>query len=136
LSGKWLNNTHINAANRLLKAQFPSVLGLHDTKYGQDLSFPSTDSPFVQINHWLTVQGVHLSLVKVYDTMEYASTENVQSQIAAIMQSSSKSIVLQLEPTQVQMGDSDCGLFSIVYATDLCYGNDISSVCYYQDVIW
>lgn len=82
------------------------------------------------------MQGVHLSLVKVYDTMEYASTENVQSQIAAIMQSSSKSIVLQLEPTQVQMGDSDCGLFSIVYATDLCYGNDISSVCYYQDVIW
>lgn len=89
-SGKWLNDTHINAVNYLLKAQFPSVPGLHDTKYGQDLSFPTTESLFVQIlhaeNHWLTVAGVHSSLVKVYDTMKYATTPIVQSQIAAIMQ--------------------------------------------------
>ena len=136
-SGKWLNDTHINAASYLLKCQFPSVSDLHDTRYGQDLSFPSTKSPFVQIlhaeNHWLTVEGVHASLVKVYDTMKYATTSDVKCQIAAIMQSSSKSITLQLEPTQEQFGDSDCGLFSIAYATELCYGNDVSSLRYYQD---
>ena len=136
-NGKWLNDTHINAASYLLKDQFPSVSGLHDTRYRQDLSFPSTKSPFVQIlhaeNHWLTVAGVHASLAKVYDTMKYATTSVVQCQIAAIMQSSSKSITLQLEPTQEQLGDSDCGLFSITYATELCYGNDASSLRYYQD---
>ena len=129
-NGKWLNDTHINAASYLLKDQFPSVSGLHDTRYRQDLSFPSAKSPFVQIlhaeNHWLTIAGVHPSLVKVYDTMKYATTSDVQCQIAAIMQSSSKSITLQL-------GDSDCGLFSIAYATELCYGNDASSLRYYQD---
>ena len=30
-NGKWLNDTHINAASYLLKDQFPSVSGLHDT---------------------------------------------------------------------------------------------------------
>lgn len=137
LSGKWLNDTHINAASQLLKVQFPSVSGLHDTKYGQDLSFPETDSQFVQIlhskSHWLTVEGVNSSLVKVYDTMEYASIENVQSQVAAIMQSSSESIDFQLEPIQEQLGSSDCGLFSIAYATELCFGNDVSCLRYYQD---
>ena len=44
-----------------------------------------------------------------------------------------KSITLQLEQTQEQLGDSDCGLFSIAYATELCYGNDASSLRYYQD---
>ena len=137
LSGKWLNDTHINAASQLLKVQFLSVSGLHDTKYGQDLSFPETDSQFVQIlhskSHWLTVEGVNSSLVKVYDTMEYASIENVQSQVAAIMQSSSESIDFQLEPIQEQLGSSDCGLFSIAYATELCFGNDVSCLRYYQD---
>ena len=136
-NGKWLNDIHINAANNLLKSQFPSVSGLHDPKYGQDLSFPNTDSPFVQIlhagNHWLTVEGVNSSLVRVYDTKKYASTENVQSQIAAIIQSSSKSVTLQLEAIQEQLGDNDCGLFSIAYATELCYGNDVSSLRYHQD---
>lgn len=135
--GKWLNDTHINAASYLLKDQFPAVSGLHDCRYRQDLSFPPTKSPFVQIlhagNHWLTVAGVDASLVKVYDTMKYATTLDVQCQIAAIIQSSSKSITLQLEPTQEQSGDSDCGLFSIAYATEVCYGNDVSSLRYYQD---
>ena len=121
-NGKWRNDTHINAASYLLKDQFPSVSGLHDTRYRQDLSFSSAKSSFVQIlhaeNHWLTVAGVHASLVKVYDTMKYTTTSDVQCQIAAIMQSSSELITLQLEPTQEQLGDSDCGLFSIAYATE------------------
>ena len=131
-NGKWLNDTHINATSYLLN-QFPSVSGLHDTRYRQDLSFPSTKSLFVQIwhaeNHWLTVAGMHASLANVYDTKKYATTSDVQCQIVAIMQSYCKLITLQLEPTQEQLGDSDCGLFSIAYAT----GNDFSSLHYYQD---
>jgi len=38
-------------------------------------------------DNWLTT-GVNSSLVRVYDTKKYASTENVQSQTAAIIQSS------------------------------------------------
>ena len=136
-SGRWLNDNHINAVNYLLKGQFPSALGLYDPRYGEDLSFPTTETPFVQIlhakNHWLTVEGVNSSLVNVYDTMKYATTAVVQSQIAAIIHCKNKFITLQLQPTQKQKGDSDCALFAIAYATDLCYGNKVSTLQYYQE---
>lgn len=135
--GRWLNESHINAVNHLLKVQFPSVLGLYDSRFGEDLSFPITKAPFVQMlhakNHWLTVEGVNSSLVNVYDTLKYATTTVVQSQIAAIIHSKNKFITLQLQPTQKQKGDSDCALFAIAYATDLCYGNKVSTLQYYQE---
>ena len=37
------------------------------------------------------------------------------------------------EATQEQLGDNDCGLLSIAYATELCNGNDASSLRYHQD---
>lgn len=50
-------------------------------------------------NHWLTIARVHASLVRVYDTMKYTTTSDVQCQIVAIMQSSSKLITLQYTRT-------------------------------------
>ena len=63
-SGKWLNDNHVKTVSDLLIHQFPMIPGLYDPKYGEDLSFPSTDDGFVQIlhcqNHWLTVYGKKL----------------------------------------------------------------------------
>jgi len=75
-SGEWLKDYHIKAASDLLKAQFPSVSGLYSPVLGADLSFPVTQTPFVQIlhtggSHWLTVEGVTPSLAQVYDSMCY-----------------------------------------------------------------
>jgi len=58
LSGEWLSDLHIKAASDLSKIQFPDQNGLLDPKLSEDLSFPVTEIPFVQIlhagNHWIT----------------------------------------------------------------------------------
>ena len=136
-SGKWLSDMHIKAANDLLKAQFPAVSGLYDTKLGQDLAFPLTNLQFVQIvhvgNHWLTVEGVSPSLSRVYDSMNFTTSVATQSQIAAIMRCPTDSITLEVHNVQLQKGVTDCGLYSIAYATDLCHGHKPSNLYYHRD---
>ena len=56
-----------------------------------------------------------------------------QSQIAAIMCCPDTSITLKVEKTQFQKGGSDCGLFAIAFATDLCHGNNPASYRYDPD---
>ena len=129
VNGEWLNDTHIKAVCDLLKTQFPSIFGSHDPKLGEDLSFPDTDFPFIQIlatagNHWLTLQGISPSLVRTYDTMNYSTSCDVQLQIAAIMHCKADSITLEVQSTQKQRGPNDCVLFAIAYAVDLCCEND------------
>ena len=136
-TGKWLKDTHIRAVSTLLKAQFPSVLGLHDTTHGEDLSFPVITPPFVQIlhtgnHHWLTVEGVTPSLVKVYDSLNDSTSITTQLQIASILCCEASSMYVEVQNTQFQNGGSDCGLFAVAYATDLCHGNNPASVRYYQ----
>ena len=136
VNGEWLNDTHIKAVCDLLKTQFPSVCGLHDPKLGEDLSFPDTDFPFIQIlhagDHWLTVQGISPSLARTYDTMNYSSSGDVQLQIAAIMHCEADTITLEVQSTQKQRGPNDCALFAIAYAVDLCCENDPTMLWYNQ----
>jgi len=47
-SGKWLNDNHIKAVSDFLMHQFPTIPGLYDPKYGEDLSYSPTDDGFVQ----------------------------------------------------------------------------------------
>ena len=136
----WLEDVHIDAANHLLMKQFPKLAGLYPTVYGQDLSFPVTTDPFVQIlhvggNHWATVAGVSPSLVHVYDSIYDYTMEDTRMQIAAIMGSTESTITLKIHKTQVQQGSNDCGVFAIAYATDLAHGNDPASFRYKQEVL-
>ncbi len=135
-SGEWLNDSHIEAVSILLKAHFPDKSGLYDPKLGQDLAFPVTKPPLVQIvhvaDHWLTVEGVSPSVARVYDSMNYTTSMDTQSQIAAVMQCMAASITLEVQNVQLQIGSSDCGLYAIAYATDLCYGNNPSNLRYNQ----
>ena len=136
VNGECLNDTHIKAVCDLLKTQFPSVYGLHDTKLGEDLSFPATEYPFIQIlhagDHWLTIEGISSSLARTYDSMDYSSSGKAQLQIAAIMHCEAEAIMLQVQSTQKQRGTKDCALFSIAYAVDLCYNNNPTNLWYYQ----
>ena len=56
--------------------------------------------------------------------MYYTTSTTTQSQIAAITCCPDTSITLKVEKTQFQKGGSDCGLFAIAFATDLCHGNN------------
>lgn len=136
--GEWLNDAHISYVNLLLKRQFPSVCGLYDPKFGQDLSFPVSEDPFIQIlnvcgNHWMTVAGVSPTQACVYDSLQRYVSVDAMAQIAAIMNSKEKKIELKAQNTQFQKGGSDCGLFAIAFATALCFGTDPASCRYEQD---
>ena len=104
---------------------------------GQDLAFPLTKPHFVQIvhigNHWLTAEGVSPSLARVYNSMNFTTSVATQSQIAVIMWCLTDCITLEVQNVQLQKGVTDCGLYAIAYATDLCYGNKPSNLHYHQD---
>ena len=51
LSGGWLSDTVIVAAQNLIKAKYPSVRGLQDVTLGQSLAFNVIHEEFVQILH-------------------------------------------------------------------------------------
>ena len=132
-----LQDSHINAANSILKNQFPKVSGLYNPQLGVDLTFPPTVDSFIQIlhvggNHWMTVAGGSTQ-VHVYDSI-YSSTQgDTKMQIAAILCSPESSIRLKIHKVQFQKGALDCGLYAIAYATDLVYGNDPASYIYKQE---
>ena len=88
------------------------------------MSFNIHRSEFVQIvnnsrGHWLTLStvGTRHPHVHVYDSMYPAVNTSVKAQIAAILHTQSPVIHLQVMNVQMQAGESDCGLFSIEFAT-------------------
>ena len=128
-NGEMLNDTHIDIANQMLRKQYPDVRGLQSPLLGQSLSFAVTKPPFVQVLHvdglhWVTVIGVHTSLVKVYDSMFNTAGSSLAAQTAAIMRTKSNSVVFEVQRTQFQRGKVDCGLYAIAFATEFCHGNN------------
>ena len=131
--GDWLTDIHISSVNNILRHQFPSVSGLQNTLLGQNLTFERMSKPYVQIihtdgNHWLAVEGVHGSFVKVYDSRNRSMSTETQLQIANLTLPSEKAINVHIQHTQYQIGKSDCGLYAIAFVTELCHGNNPS--CY------
>ncbi len=58
-----LNDSLINAAQKLLKIPFPSVSGLQDFELGLCMSFKYESGEFVQVihtieNHWITLSTI------------------------------------------------------------------------------
>ena len=71
---EWLTDNEITAVLDILRSQFPNIQGFQSTLRGQNLSFKRLSGSFIQIihadgNHWITVEGVRASFVKVYDSM-------------------------------------------------------------------
>ena len=75
-TGDWLNDLHVAAVNKLLKAQFPQQNGLQDTLALADLCrFQSSPTDFVKIvnisrSHWVCVSNVFSppGVVEVFDS--------------------------------------------------------------------
>lgn len=130
--GEWLTDVHISAATELLKTQFPNLAGFQASILGQNLSFRRLEGPYVQIihtngNHWVTVAGIHGSFVKVYDSKYKSVTEDTKRQIACLTAPDKKYIDIHVENTQCQKGSSDCGLYAVAFATEICFGNNPAS---------
>ena len=139
-SGSWLDDQIIKTSMDILTNQYPMLRGFHNTLFGANLSFPITKPPFIQIlhvhnDHWITVETVTINFVRVYDSLYNSTDISTQMQIAALIHTPDPVIELDIQQTQFQVGSSDCGLFSIAYATNLTYGNNPAAYRYKQELL-
>ena len=129
-TGALLSDQHITETSNLSRLQFTDIKSLQSPCYGQDLSFQPTGSPFVQIlhvhgHHWITIlYAVHCGLIFIYYSMSPVISHTVQMPAATFLQSSGSDVVFEAQRMIPQEGMSNCRLFTIVYATDLCTGNN------------
>ena len=136
--GSWLDDEYMRVTSSMLKAQFPNLVGIHDSILGQTLSFPVTSDPLVQImhvnDHWITVARVSPSCAHVYDSVYSTVKDDTKMQIATLLHTAEDCISLVAPKIQYQVGNSDSDLFAIAYATDIAHGNDPASYKYEQDL--
>ena len=124
----WLSDSIITAAQRLMSS---TVSGLEPPVLQQTLSFQRHTGEFVQILHvgnchWCVVSnmGCEEGVVHVYDssyTRESAVTLRV---IASLLYVTGPKMVVKVMNTQRQCNGSDCGVFAIANAYELCCGFD------------
>lgn len=143
VSGEWLTDAVIDCSQVLLKNQYPHVGGLQMTTLGLLLRYSIETGEFVQIlnvrrSHWVTVSniGCKPDHFNVYDSMPSGNNISLRAkqQICAMIFSNSRQIILDFPKVQCQRGASDCGLFSIAFATTLCTGFDPAEIEYNQSL--
>ena len=124
-----LNDSIIDAAQKLLKQAFPALSGLQCVCCGLTMNFDIEPSEFVQVihngrGHWLTISMIGTSHpdVHVYNSMYHSVGTFVKAQTAALLHTESPAIRLQFMNVQMQAGGYDCGLFAVAFATALAFG--------------
>ena len=124
-----LNDSIIDAAQKLLKQAFPALSGLQSVCCGLTMNFDIEPSEFVQVihngrGHWLTISMIGTSHpdIHVYDSMYPSAGTFVKAQTAALLHTESPTIHLQFMNVQMQAGGHDCGLFAVAFATALAFG--------------
>ena len=76
-----VGDEHINAANQLLRSQFPDIQGLHSPLLEQRFCFTTFDIvkgyagyPYIQVmhtgkDHWVTIEIVSEDEVRIFDSL-------------------------------------------------------------------
>ena len=127
-----------NLAQTLIKRAYPHVHGLQDT---QATRTALPDGDLVQIlhvnnSHWLTVSTINClpGTVHIYDSLVGKSvTLDTKVQIARLLQTPLPQITLKLMNIEQQQNGSDCGLYAIATALELCAGNDPTKASWYSE---
>lgn len=127
LMGHELNDKHIDLYQKLLKKQFPYMMGLSSPLKVSVMR--SWVEYYAQIyhcrnNHWIVAStfGCKDGVVNVYDSLYTDIDSTTKCQIEDVFPDSDISIILP--SVQKQNGVKDCGLFAIAFATFLAFGND------------
>ena len=124
----WLDCTIIQQAQILLKQVNPLFEGFQRTTLGPVSDFDVVTSEFVQIlhtgnHHWVCTSSVGCfpSIVNLYDSLFHdIIVDEVEEQVTNLM--ADKFVGINIVPVQHQRNGSDCGVFSIAFATCIVYG--------------
>lgn len=114
-----------------MKRLYPSQNGLQDTSYlSEKCVWHSKPFRFVQIIHvgswhWACLSNKFTSEdneVELFDSLcaTKSPDRSILSQASTILKSKAKKIKLKIVNVQQQSGSSDCGLFALAFAYDLC----------------
>ena len=127
--GTWLKDCHINAAQKLIHEQFPSISGLADTLLLSLGTWGCSPENAVQIihvdgNHWICVStiGCPPGTIDVYDSLYSHLPAGGHEQLATILKTSEKQMNVRFCSMQWQVGASDCRLFAVACAYELASG--------------
>lgn len=109
-NGAWLNDKIINAAQLLMKhdKDLLPVGGFQNTLLGQTPTFDVLTDESIQIlhsggDHWLTIStvGVPHPVVQVYDSLPGRLPLSTLQQIAALLYTKEKEIIIEYASVQV-----------------------------------
>ena len=127
LNGEYLSDKHINASQKLLAMQFPTLTGFSLT-FKQRVVGKWMEN-YVQILH---CRGCHLitistigcqeGTVNVYDSLFTDVDDETQKAVRKVFNEAT--ISFSLPKVQRQKGTNDCGLFAIAFATKLCFSHN------------
>ena len=133
----WLHDSEIHAGQILLKEEFPHVDGLQDPAIRGELVLPAAYE-FVQVvnvgRHWACIStiGCQTGTIKVFDSLYRKPNSILLDHAFRMVVCPQDTVTFLNEKVQRQLGSSDCGLFALAFATDLCHGLDPSTQSYNQ----
>lgn len=142
VNNRWLSANHISAYQGLLRQAFPHTNGLQDTCSLAMGKWESVAETFVQViyispGHWACLSDVfsRKGVVDLYDSMHTTPGQDssIVNQVCTILQSQQPCITIDIVNVMMQRGGSDCGLFALAMAADLCRGVDPYQARYTQD---
>lgn len=143
VKGRWLSANHISAGQRLLRQTYPHQHGLQDTCKLSQKKWLDVPQEFVQViyvapDHWACLTNkftTNTSSVELYDSMHTLPGEqsSIVKQACAILKAPESSVTINVVNVQRQREASDCGLFALAMATDLCQQVDPVNLYYHQD---
>ena len=138
-----LTADHISGGHVLLRKLHPQQEGLNDTSYLCDkLVWKSKPVNFVQIfhvggNHWACLSNKFCTQeneVELFDSFHslHGADYTVLEQTCTILRSTAKDIRISIVNVQQQSGSTQCGLYALAFAADLCEDRDPFSRVYYE----
>jgi len=143
VEGEWLSSQHIAACNTLLRSMYPGQNGLQDTCLLEQRGvWASKSEGFVQIihvspDHWVCLSNKFSpeGTVDLFDSLHTVPLEDgsIVAQACCIMHTPESILTVNVVSITFQEGGSDCGLFAIAMAYDLCAGVDPVSRKYQQE---
>ena len=132
-----LTADHISGGHVLLRKLHPQQEGLNDTSYLRDkLVWKSKPVNFVQIihvggNHWACLSNKFCTPeneVELFDSFHSLHGADY----TVLEQTTAKDIRISIVNVQQQSGSTQCGLYALAFAADLCEDRDPFSRVYYE----
>ena len=133
-----LNDRVVDAAQQIIKEQFPDINGFQPTVFKQNLKH-------FKMSHDNTVPTLHRGdrnqdtvsckegSVNWYDSMYTELDIDRKLQVCSILKYDGKPIKFNKVPVQTQQGAVGCGFNDIAFATAICNGNSPQKLVFNQE---